>query len=226
MALAHLFNHPVPSALLLALAFLGLVVEIRSVGFHRAGWAGLLALALFFTSHVLEGAPLWSPVLAAIGIVVVWPALSDPGRRVPARLGILLTAAGAYAGLLQGDPASLDHARAAAVLASAGFLVLLVGSLLWLRLPASERPSRRSTVFFHQAGTDAGGREPGLEGPRRGAGTRGTVVTALRPQGHALLAGEVVEVATEGDWIEEGEEIEVVNAEGVHPLVRPVARET
>ena len=221
MAVAHLFNHPIPSTILLALAFLGLVVEIRSEGFNRAGWAGLLALGLFFTSHLMEGAPLWSPLVAAVGVAVVWPALSDPGRRAPARLGILLTAAGAYAGLLQAEPAGLDHARAAAVLASAAFLVLLVGSLLWMRLPATQRPHHRIDVFFRDA---PGEEEHEEERAARRAGERGRVVTPLRPVGEALLGGEVVEVATEGAWVEEGAEVEVVNAEGVRPLVRPPLR--
>lgn len=219
MAVVHLFNHPVVSALLLALAFLGLVAEVRSDGFGRAGVAGLLALGLFFASHLVEGATAWSLPVAAAGLVVLWPSLRDPTRWWSARIGVAVTAASVYLAMLPPEALPVDHARAAMVLAAAALLVTLIGALLWIRLPASLRPARRGRVFF----VPTRGEPPDeVAGPESLVGRRGLAVTALRPEGTALVGEERLDVTTDGEWVEEGEEVEVVSAEGVRARVRVV----
>lgn len=217
--MVHLFNHPVVSALLLSLAFLGVVAEVRSEGFRRAGVAGLLALGLFFTSHLAEGATPWSLVVAAAGLVVLWPSLEDPSRRWSARIGVAVLAGSAYLAMLPPEAGSVDHARAGIVLAASTLLVTLTGALLWMRLPASLRPAKRGEVFF----VPTRGEPPDDgAGPGSVVGRRGRAVTALRPEGTALVGEERLEVTTDGEWVEEGEEVEVVDAAGVRARVRPV----
>lgn len=219
MAVAHLFNHPVLSALLLSMAFLGLVSEVRSDGFGKSGVAGLLALGLFFTSHMVEGYNVWSLLVAAVGLVVLWPSLENPRRRWSARFGVAVVGASVYVAMLPPDPASTDHVRAGLVLAAAALLVTLTGTLLWVRLPASLRPERRGDVFF----VPTRGEPPDdTVGHGSLVGRRGLAVTALRPEGTALVGEDRLEVTTDGEWVEEGEEVEVVWAEGVRARVRAV----
>lgn len=224
MVVAHLFNHPVVSALLLSLAFLGLVAEVRSAGFGRAGVAGLLALALFFLSHLAEGSSPWSVPWSLLGVVgglaVLRPALRDPARRWSARVGVGLVAAAAYGAMVPDSAGVLHYARAGVVLAAAGLLVTLVGSLLWMQLPATLRSPGGAGVFFHTArGTapDEGG------GPSRAlVGRRGLVVTPLRPEGTVLVEGDRLEVTTDGEWVETGQEVVVTGVGGTRARVRPV----
>lgn len=223
MGAVHLFNHPVVAALLLTLAFLGLAVEVRSDGFQRAGWAGLLALALFVVSHLLEGTPRWTAIPVAVGLVLLWPALEDPRRRASAALGIGVTAAGAYAVMVGPGPASLDHARAAAVLTASAFLVLASAGLIWSRLPASLRPEHRTAVFFHPP-PPASDSPDARTVPAPSVGERGRAVGDLRPVGWILLRGERHEAVAADAWVEEGAEVEVVAADGVRPVVRDVER--
>lgn len=223
MGVIHTFNHPLVAALLLTLAFLGLAIEVRSEGFRRAGWAGLLALGLFLASHLASGTPAWTALPVLAGVLAIWPALRDPRRRLSAAAGTLLLAAGAYTVMVGPGAGQLDHARAGAVLLAATSLVAVVGLLVWMRLPATLRPERRAEVFFFDP--DAGeGR--GVEGDAARVdlvGARGTALSPLRPGGVALVRGERLEVVTEGEWLEEGCPLEVVETRGVHPRVRPLA---
>lgn len=221
VALAHLFNHPVISGLLLALAFLGLVAEVRADGLGKPGVAGLLALGLFFASHLVEGATAWLLPVAGVGLLLLWPALRDPSRRWAARTGIAVLAVSVYLALLAPAPApgAVDHVRAALVLVAATLLVTLAGALLWMRLPASLRPERRGEVFF--VPTRGEPPEEGIE-PHTLVGRRGLAATPLRPEGTALVGEERLEVTTDGEWVEEGEEVEVVSAEGLRARVRAV----
>jgi membrane-bound serine protease (ClpP class) len=221
MNLVALFNHPVVSAVLLALAFLGLVAEVRSDGFRRAGWAGLLALLLFLSSHLVVGGSPWAVAVSAVGVGVLWPALADPSRLWSARLGIPLLAAGAFLSMVSPASGPEEIGRAATVLAAATLLVVVTGAILWMSLPASVRPARRIGVFFHVPETGPagdGGNDPAES--RVLPGARGRAATPLDPEGEAVLDGDRVEAVVEGEWVEEGEEVEVVYAEGVQVVVR------
>ncbi|MFI5281228.1 MAG: NfeD family protein [Gemmatimonadales bacterium] len=52
-------------------------------------------------------------------------------------------------------------------------------------------------------------------------GQTGVAASELRPAGVAEIAGERVDVTTEGDWIKSGTPIVVVHAEGMKVVVRP-----
>lgn len=217
MTAVHLFNHPVVAALLLTLAFLGLVVEVRSVGFHRAGWAGLVALGLFVASHLAEGIPAWRALPILGGVVLLWPALEDPDRWRVGAAGIALAAAGAYLVMVGPGPAHLDHARALAVLAATALLVLLAATAVWMRLPASARPRHRSGVFFFKPPADGAVEEAMDESP---VGREGVAATALQPDGWALVEGDRRPALAEGEWVDEGEPVEVLGDDGLHLRVR------
>jgi membrane-bound serine protease (ClpP class) len=52
-------------------------------------------------------------------------------------------------------------------------------------------------------------------------GQTGIAASELRPAGVAEIAGERVDVTTEGDWIRSGTPVVVVHAEGMKVVVRP-----
>ncbi|MGB1778720.1 MAG: NfeD family protein, partial [Longimicrobiales bacterium] len=66
------FSNPVVAPFLLSLGFLGLLTEIKTPTFGLAGAAGLLALSLFFGSHLIIGlAGLEDIIIFAVGLALI-----------------------------------------------------------------------------------------------------------------------------------------------------------
>ena len=55
-------------------------------------------------------------------------------------------------------------------------------------------------------------------------GSTGVTISRLAPAGKARIAGEIVEVHSEGDFIDEGVEVEVTDIEGYRILVKKALR--
>jgi membrane-bound serine protease (ClpP class) len=201
---------------LVALGLLLIAIEILVVpGFGIPGLLGLAALlgGVFLamlgreiqTPEGIEQAGL--TILASfIGIVlglIAIVAVLSRGRR----LGRLV---------LQSTVGGLEVAAAPA---SAG----------WLRWFGSSSHLPRGSQQRALAGTSAASPGPLVSGPgpgpRPGPGAgsglaTGVALTDLRPSGIATIAGERVDVVSEGEHIAEGESIEVVRDEGYRHVVR------
>ncbi len=218
--LVRLFSHPVLSPFLLTLGFLGLVAEVKSPGFGVAGAAGMLALALFFGSHLLIGLAGWEDLLifsAGVALLAV-EAFFIPGFGFFGILGGVGVLGGIYLAVLGTLPTVSDFARAGSVLSSTLLLVLISAWALLRYLPRSERLNR-SGVFL-RASTS---REDGWESAERRldlVGKHGQAITDLRPSGVGLFGDERVDVVSESEWVEAGTAIEVVSAEGYRHVVR------
>jgi membrane-bound serine protease (ClpP class) len=70
-----------------------------------------------------------------------------------------------------------------------------------------------------------GGRAPStlLDSDYSLLGARGTAVSMLRPAGKARIGGRLLDVVSEGPFIAQGSDIEVIGVEGVHVVVRETA---
>jgi membrane-bound serine protease (ClpP class) len=64
--LVRFLTHPVVSSLLITVATLGIILEMRTVGFGIAGVLGLSSLALFFWSHWLVQLAGWEELLLVL----------------------------------------------------------------------------------------------------------------------------------------------------------------
>ena len=64
-----------------------------------------------------------------------------------------------------------------------------------------------------------------IGGGRIRTGDRGVVVAELRPIGRARIAGQVVDVLTEGQWLSPGAHVRVVEARGNRIVVGVAERE-
>lgn len=216
-------SHPVVAPFLLSLGFLGLVVEIKSPSFGLAGAAGLLALTLFFGSHLIVGlAGLEDVLLFGGGLVLLGlEVFVIPGFGVFGVLGGLAVFGGLYMSLLGGVPTVPDFTRAGMVLTTTILLILVSAWVLVRSLPGSARLTR-SGIFLGMRTDRAIGYESSH--PREElVGVRGKALTDLRPSGTALIGQERIDVVSESEWIAEGTEVEVVSAEGYRHVVRRAA---
>lgn len=101
------------------------------------------------------------------------------------------------------------------VLAMVGVVVLVaVMMALWIRFFPHTWVGRRMTVGNSLAGADSGGHYAGL------IGKEGLTTSGLRPGGYAELDGSRVDVVTDGEWIEAGMRIRVLDVRGNRVIVQ------
>ncbi|MEQ9400502.1 MAG: NfeD family protein [Longimicrobiales bacterium] len=216
------FSHPVVAPFLLSLGFLGLIAEIKTPTFGMAGAAGLLALALFFGSHLIIGlAGLEDVLLFGAGLVLVGlEVFVVPGFGIFGVLGAVGVFGGIYMSLLGGVPTMPDFTRAGMVLSTTILILLVSGWAILRSLPGNSRLSRSG--IFLQDRTD---RAIGYESSHRRdelVGRVGKALTDLRPAGTGVFEDERIDVVSESEWIQAGTPIKVVSAEGYRHVVRAV----
>ncbi|MHB8765786.1 MAG: NfeD family protein [Deferrisomatales bacterium] len=212
-------TNPVVSSLLMSLGVLGILVEIRTPGFGVPGLVGVTSLALFFWGHWLVQLAGWEELLlAGLGVVLVaLEVLVLPGFGVAGVLGI--------AALLGGLGLTLVGAGATwgAVGAAAGrvalSLLLAIGAALALLRVLPQLPfGRRLVLETELPARDGFGSAPA--GDRRWLGRQGVSRSPLRPSGIAEFDGERVDVVSQGEMIDAGTPVEVVQVEGNRVVVR------
>ncbi len=220
--IVRFLSNPIVAPFLLSLGFLGLIAEIKSPGLGIAGFAGLLALSLFFGSHLILGLAGMEDLLhfAAGVILIAVEIFIIPGFGLFGVLGGVGVLGGLYMSMIGGLPTVPDFAQAGAIL-STSLLIILISSWALLRhLPRSSRLAR-SGVFLLAKGE----REEGWASasPRPDLlGREGEALTDLRPSGTVLIGEERVDAVSESAWIEEGTEVKVVSSEGYRLVVRPL----
>lgn len=212
---AGFLTHPPVAAILLALGFLGLLVELKTPSFGLAGSAGLASLALFFGSHMMLGLAGWEVlVLFAAGLVLLAvEAFVLPGFGVAGVLGVLAVVASLVLGMAGPLPTPVDLVQAGAVVLTA---VVLLGIGVWQLL---ERLPRSGKAQLHASTR----REDGYVAstPRLDlVGVDGVALTDLHPSGAARFGDERLDVVSEGSFIPAGTPVRVVRADGYRHVVR------
>jgi len=222
--IVRFFSHPVVAPFLLSLGFLGLLAEIKTPTFGMAGAAGLIALALFFGSHLIVGlAGLEDLLVFGAGIVMVGvEVFLIPGFGIFGVIGGLALVTGLYLSLLGSLPTMPDFTRAGLILATSVLIIVVTAWALLRSLPGTSRLARSGIFLFQR--TD---RDIGFESAHKRSdlvGREGTAITDLRPSGTALFGDERIDVVSESEWIAEGTPVRVVSAEGYRHVVRPLPR--
>ncbi|HET9949885.1 MAG TPA: ATP-dependent Clp protease proteolytic subunit, partial [Longimicrobiales bacterium] len=135
------FSNPVIAPFLLSLGFLGLLVELKTPSFGMAGAAGLLALALFFGSHLIVGlAGLEDILVFGVGLVLLGvEVFLIPGFGIFGVLGALGILGGLYLSLMGSLPTTADFTRAGLVLSTTVLLVAVTAWVMIRRLPRNSR---------------------------------------------------------------------------------------
>jgi len=219
--IVRFFSHPMVAPFLLSLGFLGLLVEIKTPSFGMAGAAGLIALALYFGSHLIVGlAGMEDLLVFGAGLVLLGvEVFVIPGFGLFGVLGGVAVLAGLYMSLLGSLPTMPDFTRASMVLTTTILIVLVTAWALIRSLPGSSRLARSGILLTRR--TD---RSIGYESSHPRAelvGREGRAITDLRPSGVALIGDERIDVVSESEWIAAGTPVRVVSAEGYRHVVRP-----
>ncbi|MCC7325415.1 MAG: nodulation protein NfeD [Burkholderiales bacterium] len=212
-------THPMVSSLLITVALLGIVIELRTPGFGVPGALGIASLALFLWGHWLVQLVGWEELLlVVVGIALLaLELLVIPGFGITGVLGILAIL-GALALGMVGSGATAQVIMEAAMRVVFAVLLALVGSLVLLRfLP--QLPFGRRLIL--RTGLDAArGYASTPASDLQWLGRRGRAWSPLRPAGIADIDGQRVDVVSDGELVEAGAPIEVIRVDGNRIVVR------
>lgn len=196
--------------LLLAILFLGLLVEFKTGGLGVGAMLGITAAGVFFGSRYVQG--LVSMVQIGIflaGVLCIVIEMLAPTVGLLAGLGV---AAMLYSVVL----ALGGTMNAIGALVAAMAIAVLVFILIVKRLPSSKLWRR---LVLHDSTTTESG-YVSAESRVELVGYTGRAETELRPSGRALVAGQPVDVVSEGAFIGKGAAIVVVSVNGSRVVVR------
>lgn len=216
-------TNPIVSSLLVSIAMIGIIVEIRTPGFGIPGALGLASLGLFLWGHWIVSLAGWEEILLlAAGIVLLLiEALIIPGFGVAGVLGILAILGGFILSTV-GDGSTMTAVIDAAARLGISLVVAIVASIALLRFLPKTQMGRHLVL---QTGLDARSgftSEPVSE--HELVGKLGIAVSTLRPAGIADIDGNRVDVVSDGDYIEAGEPIRVDHVDGNRVVVRHVIK--
>jgi membrane-bound serine protease (ClpP class) len=210
--------------LLLLGGIIGGYIEFKMPGFGFPGLISIICFVLFFAGHYIAGLAGWeAPVLFAIGVaLVIGELIVHPGTVLPGIAGVLLILAALTYAMIDRWPSQPIWPtqemlfRPLINLTLAIGAAILVGYLLTRYLP--------HTSFYHRivlgAKVPPG---PGLEMPPGeivvGSGATGVAKTTLRPSGKAAFGEKLLDVVSQGEFIEAGAPVRVVLIEGARVVV-------
>lgn len=217
--LVRILTNPVVSSILITVAMLGIIIELRTPGFGVPGALGLTSLGLILWGHWLVQLAGWEEVLlAAAGLVLLaLEIFVIPGFGIAGALGILGMLAGLVLAMVgQGNTTELVMLVAARVMFS--LLFALAASLVLLRFMTRTRFGRQLIL---DAGLQAAqGYASAPESDRQLLGRHGVAASPLHPAGIALIDGLRVDVVSNGTLIDAGQSIIVDRVDGNRVVVR------
>ncbi len=225
--LARLLASSVLSSLLLTFGMLGIMVELWAPGHAVSGIIGLACLLLFAFGHYVVNLAGWETLLlfGAGATLVLLEIFFFPGHGVMIVLGVVLAMLALTESMVDLKRVPLDVSWAAGWLPRA--LTRAFGSLLaaGATLAFLSRYLPRSRLGRALILKDAVG---GALGTATATSTvtpallqrEGVADTALRPTGKALIDGRRLDVVSDGDFIEQGVAVKVVEVAGPRIVVR------
>jgi len=226
---------PMVRAVLFLLMLLGAYIEFQSPGLGLPGAVAVVALILFLGAPYLAGYAMpWEIGVIVLGIALIAVEIFViPGFGVAGICGLLLLLIGLVGSYVPEEPFEDDSwfphwprykgtytsMKYALYSMAGGFGVALVGMVLLARyfpkIPVAGRIIALNPVPEQVAADDPykGVAEVGMAGVSQGP---------LRPAGKARFGPAVVDVVTQGDFLNPGTKIEVVERHGNRVVVRKV----
>ncbi|MEZ6137711.1 MAG: NfeD family protein [Pirellulaceae bacterium] len=229
----YILNRPWLTALLLIAGLVGLYLELAAPGLSVAGLTSATCFTIFFWSHALGGTSGWLEfMLFVLGILcLVCELFVLPGFGVFGITGIVLVVASlvmASQDFLIPDSAtewSQLKTNSLIVLGCVlGVSLLLLGQILLLdSLPGLNRfrlsaPDSVDPSYTYGA-TSIAAANPAQQSTLQ-YGDCGVAESDLRPSGKVLFEQRLIDVVTEGDYVDAGSSVSIVRIEGNRIVVR------
>jgi len=221
--IVRFLTHPTVSSLLITIAMVGILIELRTPGFGVPGALGVSSLALFFWGHwIVQLAGLEELLLALVGVLLLaLELLVIPGFGLAGIAGILAIFAGLVLSMLgPGDTPQFIMEATVRVIFSV--LIALVASLGLMRL-LPKLPFGRRLVLDTELKAGEGFASP-PETDAQWLGKTGRATSPLHPSGIAEIDGHRLDVISEGELIDAGTLIQVVRVDSNRIVVHAIPK--
>ena len=222
-----LFLNPAISGVLILLILGGLYFELQSPGFGFPIVASIVAALLYFTPYYLNGlAENWEIIVFFVGLLLVSiEVFVIPGFGLPGILGLVFTIGSLALVMIKNDGLSFDLIEPSLI--NNAIITSLIGFLgaLFLMIFMGARLTR--TSFFNRfALTSVQDTSTGYTSSfydKSLIGATGIVESVLRPSGRIKINNAIYDAYTRGEYIDKGEKIKVIAAEGTSLKVKKSA---
>jgi membrane-bound serine protease (ClpP class) len=218
--LVRLITSPLVASLLISLAMIGILLEIRTPGFGVPGAVGMAALVVVLGGHWVVELVGWEHVLLiAVGLTLIGlEVFVIPGFGIAGVLGIAAVLAAMAMGLAGSGATARTMALAAGRVSFSMILALAATVVLMRFLPRF--PFGRRLILDTGLPPGGGDDVPVPVPFSHWLGRTGRTTTPLRPAGIADIDGERVDVVSSGEMIETGAAIVVSRVDGNRIVVR------
>jgi membrane-bound ClpP family serine protease len=225
---AEFFRQPVVNFLLIMLGIVGLIMELKMPGTTVPGVLAAICFVLFFWAYSFVGQfTLLAVLLFILGLVLIGLEIFVlPGFGFTGIAGIVLLISSLVLVTLEHMPqTSQDWANLGATFGTFGFSLvaaLVAAFVLAWYLPSI--PYANRLVL----------QPPGEDGPEGRQDTHASVVnpallgamgvaaTPLRPAGKAQIGDDFLDVVAEGDYVEPGKRVQIIEIEGNRIVVKEI----
>lgn len=208
-----IISSPYISSLVLIIAFSALIFEALTPGFALGGTVGIIALLIFFSSHIFTGAiGTGIVVLFIAGIILILAEIFIiPGFGVAGISGI----AAVLASLFFIFP---NTTIAINVLLAVILITLVIGIFMFKKFGSSRfwrRISLKDTAKNYYSSSSK----------RDYLNKKAETLSKLRPAGTIKIDGKRVDAVSEGGFIDKGRKVKVVSVTGSKIVVREISEE-
>jgi len=224
--LARVLSNSTVSSLLMTFGMLGIMVELWAPGYLLSGIVGLLCLLLFTFGHYVVHLAGWETLLmfGAGAALIAAELLFLPGHGFMIAIGVALVVLGLTESMVDVKHVPLGVAWALGWLPEAltrGFGALLAAAIALAAIARFLPRSRFGRVLILDDAVGATSKTAATTQPPPSlVGHTGVAETALRPTGKALVDGRRLDVVSDGDFIEQGAPLEIVEVAGARVVVR------
>jgi membrane-bound serine protease (ClpP class) len=229
-------NHPAVMSILVMLALLGVYIEFNTPGVGLPGLVAVICFAVIIGSRYLTGLANWLEVaLFIIGLILLAVEVFIlPGFGIAGILGIACIFAGLFGMLIKNPPDRLPWPETTfdweiftdGIIGMAiGFLGFMVAAYFLSRyLPKLQFMS--GLVLVPSGAKEGTEMEISMTVPPESTsasieiGDIGEVVSRLRPAGKAKFGDAIVDVLAEGEFLDRGTAVEIIEIHGNKVVVK------
>jgi membrane-bound serine protease (ClpP class) len=199
-----------------------LFFELKIPGWGLSGTLGVIFLSLFFWGHYLAGLANWTEiVIFAVGVILLaLEIFVIPGFGLAGILGISSIFAGIFLALIR-YPLYLPDVQLGRAFYTLGyaFILSVLGVVLALKfIPSS--PLWKKIILLSQENKAEG--FTSAQPMDTYLGKSGKALTILRPSGRAVFEDKILDVITQGEFVEKDRPIKVTAVQGNKLVVEEI----